>query len=87
MILTDKDYSTIWGEALAAPNRDVYVSEWSTSSIWADGDDLLEVAAYLGQLWDVAHMSVRDIRTAAGLTQAAMAATVKAPVYTLPVRR
>lgn len=83
MKLTDKDYSTIWGEALAAPDRDMYVSEWSTSSIWTDGDDLLEVAAYLGQLWDVAHMSVRDIRTAAGLTQAAMASRFCIPQRTI----
>lgn len=76
--ITDKDFSAIWGEALASTDRDVYVSEWSTSSIWGapedlTDDDLLDIAAKLGSVWDVAHMSVKDICKAAGLTQTGLA--------------
>lgn len=75
--IADKDFYTLWGEALVASDRDVYVSEWATSSIWGSPEDLtddalLDVATKLGNIWDVAHMSVKDICKAAGLTQAAL---------------
>ncbi|MBQ7344501.1 MAG: helix-turn-helix transcriptional regulator [Oscillospiraceae bacterium] len=86
--LTDQDFCTLWGEALATADRDLYVSDWATSSIFGaqdeiTDDDLVDQAAYLGQLWDVAHMSVQDIRTAAGLTQAAMATRFCVPKRTI----
>ena len=73
MRMSDKDFYQLWGEALTSTDRDLYVSEWSTSSIFPEDSDLLENAEYLGHLWDVAHMSVKDICKAAGFTQAALA--------------
>lgn len=71
--MTDKAFYTLWGAALESSDRDFFISEWSTSSIFPEDADLLETANYVGQVWDVAHMSVRDICTAAGLTQIALA--------------
>lgn len=71
-MIDDKTFYLLWGEALNADDRDTYVSEWSTSSIWPEDGDLLEIAGKLGQIWDVAHMSVNDICKIAGMTQAAV---------------
>ena len=73
MRMSDKNFYQLWGEALTSTDRDFYVSEWSTSSLFPEDSDLLENAEYLGKLWDVAHMSVKGICKAAGLTQAALA--------------
>lgn len=69
----DKTFYLLWGEALNASDRDIYVSEWSTSSIWPENAELLEIAGKLGQIWDTAHMSVKDICKATSMTQAALA--------------
>lgn len=78
MIINDKDFYTLWGEALASEYRDIFVAEWSTSSIWGDPEaltdaGLFDIADYLCKLWDAAHMSVKDICKAAELTQSALA--------------
>ena len=86
--LTDKDFYSLWGEALASSDREMYVAEHCTSIIFgapediAD-DDMVGQAAYLGCIWDVAHMTIQDIRTAAGLTQSAMAARFCIPQRTI----
>lgn len=71
--MSNNDFYMLWGEALQTSDRDVYVAEWSTSSIWPEDADLLETAGKLGEIWDVAHMSVKNICKAAGMTQAALA--------------
>lgn len=86
--LTDKDFYTLWGEALTSTDRDIYIAEWSTSSLWGDpenitDEDLLEQAAYLGRLWDVAHMTVKDMCTAAGMTQEALGRHFCVPMRTV----
>lgn len=65
-------FPTLWAAALAANDRDAYVSDWTLSSIWGDNptDDIpQERIDYLAQIWDAAHMSVKDICKAAKLTQ------------------
>lgn len=84
--MNNKIFSTIWFEALASTNRDVFVSDWSLSAIWeeeADGDALAARADQCGRIWDLAHMSVADIRHKAGLTQAAFAERFCIPLRTL----
>lgn len=76
--MTDKQFYLVWGEALVAGDRDTYVSDWATSSVWGMPEDLtdeelLAVADKLGNIWDAAHMGVKDICKAAGLTQAGLA--------------
>lgn len=65
-------FSTLWGEALTTADRDAYISDWALSSIWGyDPFDEIphERIDYLAQIWEAAHMSVKDICKAAKLTQ------------------
>nr|DAW34352.1 MAG TPA: putative transcriptional regulator [Caudoviricetes sp.] len=74
--MTDKLFSTLWAAALNCTDRDAYVSDWSLSSAWGDAPEAEIPAArieILGQLWDAAHLTIRDIRAHTGLSQAAFA--------------
>ena len=65
-------FPALWADALTANDRDAYVSDWTLSSIWGDDPDAeipQERIGYLAQIWDGAHMSVKEICKAAGLTQ------------------
>jgi hypothetical protein len=73
-IMSNHDFYTLWSAALAAADQEMYVAEWSTSSIWGEpedltDDDLLRIADYCGKLWDSAHMPVREIKEASGMSQ------------------
>lgn len=73
---TDKLFFTLFGDAIASPDRDAFVSDWSLSSVWGDAPDAdipADRIETLGQLWDVAHLTIRDIRAHTGLSQAAFA--------------
>lgn len=74
--MTDKQFSTLLGGALADQDRDMYVSDWALSDIWGDpeGTDIPDDRIHsLGALWDVAHITIREIRAATGLSQVAFA--------------
>lgn len=74
--MTDKQFYTLWTEALASNDRDAYVSDWATSSIWEDTEDALIPdgrADAIGAVWDLAHLTIRDIRASTGLSQVAFA--------------
>ena len=74
--MTDKLFNTLWAAALNCADRDAYVSGWALSSAWGDNPEAEIPAARieaLGQLWDAAHLTTRDIRAHAGLSQAAFA--------------
>lgn len=83
---TDKLFYTLFAEALASPDRDAFVSDWSLSSAWGDTPDA-DIPAdrldMLGQLWDVAHLTIKDIRAHTGLSQAAFATRYCIPTRTL----
>lgn len=70
--LDDKMFSTLWDAAVSTADRDVFVSEWATSSIWED-DPNEKIPAHrlrhLGQIWDAAHTTIKQIRQALGLSQ------------------
>lgn len=72
----DKLFYTLFAEAIATADRDAFVSDWSLSSAWGDTPDV-DIPAdrldMLGQLWDVAHLTIKDIRAHTGLSQAAFA--------------
>lgn len=70
--MDDKMFSTLWEAAVAAADRDEFVSEWAASSIWADDPDEKIPARrlrHLGHLWDAAHISIKQIRQSLGLSQ------------------
>lgn len=74
--MTDKLFNALWAAALNCTDRDAYVSDWSLSSAWGDAPEAEIPAArieILGQLWDAAHLTIRDIRAHTGLSQAAFA--------------
>ena len=82
--MTDKQFQTVFLDALSVPDRDAFVSDWALSSAWGDDPDA-EIPGdrldQLGEIWDVEHLSIRDIRAKTGLSQAAFAVR-----YCIPVR-
>ena len=76
--MTDKQFKKIYTDAVRSDitDRDAFVSDWALSTIWddpADADPAQERLDEIGAVWDVAHLSVADIRAATGLTQVAFA--------------
>lgn len=74
--MTDTQFNTVFSDALTAPDRDAFVSDWALSTIFTGAEDATVDPALveeLGEIWDVAHLSVADIRTATGLSQRAFA--------------
>lgn len=72
--MTDKQFYTLFGAALESTDRDAYISEWATSSMFdpdSDGPapDYAALVDKLGNIWDVAHMTVAEIRATTGLSQ------------------
>lgn len=84
--MNDHTFSTLWDEALTTADRDAYVSDWELSSIWADEPEAeipQDRIDYLGHLWDVAHMSVREICKTAKLSQVALSQRFCIPYRTV----
>lgn len=85
--MTDKQFYTLFGAALAAEDRDAYVSDWCLSDIWADPDNAVEIPPervdIVGAVWDVAHLTIRDIRQHTGLSQVKFALHYCIPRRTL----
>lgn len=78
MQLNYHDFYILFGAATKEQDRNHYIAEWSSSSIFYPNPespdiDAAELAESLGNIWDVAHMTTRDIRQHLGLTQAAFA--------------
>lgn len=75
--MTDKQFNAAFTAAISTPDRDAFISDWSLSSLFAGADEEAPVdpalVEELGQVWDVAHLSVSDIRAATGLSQRAFA--------------
>lgn len=74
--MTDNHFNILWDAALDCADRDAYVSDWALSSIWRDAPDasiLAERIERLSNLWNAAHLTIRDIRAHTGLSQTAFA--------------
>ena len=70
--MTDKQFMMCVSEVDNYSDRDAYVSDLSLSSMWGDAEDAAipqERIEFLSQLWDACHRSVKDIASAAGLSQ------------------
>lgn len=95
VIMTDKQFYVLFCEALNATDKDAFVSDWALSSMWTedlgqaedyerdDDSDLTRLAGICGAVWDLAHLSVADIRAHTGLTQAAFATRFCIPLRTV----
>lgn len=74
--MTDKQFYSIFSDALSneSASREAFISDWALSSIWDDGQDIPEDRiAEIGDIWDVAHLTICDIRQHTGLSQAKFA--------------
>lgn len=86
--MKNRDFYALFVAAESEPEEDLYIAEWSASSIFsldpdAPDPDIDAVVRDLREIWRAAHMSVRDIRKAAGLTQAELAAHFGIPARTV----
>lgn len=77
--MDNKTFYILWSEALASSDRDTYISEWVTSRLFdpdPDGPepDYEALTEQLGNIWDVSHMTVAQIRATTGMMQAQFAA-------------
>lgn len=76
--MTDKQFCSIFSDALSneGASREAFVSDWTLSSIW-DDDDTQDITderiTEIGDIWDVAHLTICDIRQYTGLSQAKFA--------------
>lgn len=78
MKLSDKDFYTLLGAAMAEADEARFIAEWGTGSIFypdpdAEGPAADEVVAELGHVYKLARISIREIRKNTGLSQAAFA--------------
>lgn len=84
--MTDKQYSICLSEIQNYTDRDAYISDLALSSIWGDEpganipSDRIEV---LGQIYDAAHRSVKDIAAAAGMSSRKLAERFCIPYRTM----
>lgn len=79
MTISYHNFNILFNAAAAEQDRERYIAEWSSSSIFfPEGEDspdidTAELSDALSNIWDVAHLTTRDIRQHLGLTQAAFA--------------
>ena len=73
--MTDKTFNLLYGAALASNDRDAYASDWALSSIWGERPEQSTEGLFnvCGRIWDLAHLTIRDIREHLGLSQVAFA--------------
>ena len=76
--MTDKQFYSIFTDAISdeGASRESFVSDWALSSIW-DDDDTRDIPderiTEIGDIWDVAHLTICDIRRYTDLSQAKFA--------------
>lgn len=82
--MTDRLFCKLWRDALAQPDRELYIAEYGYPE-WFDeiSTDASEAVRILGNIHDVAHMSVRDMISSSGLTQSAFAMRFCIPLRTV----
>lgn len=84
--MTDKQFMLCVTEVDNYSDRDTYVSDLALSSMWGDAEDAAipqERIAFLSQLWDAFHRSVKEIAAAAGMSQRSLAERFCVPYRTM----
>lgn len=69
--MNNKQFNIIWREALKSPDgyREVFISDWTSGSIFEEDEDLSSLSEDVAKIWDIAHTSVKEIRAKTGLSQ------------------
>lgn len=88
MTINRHDYNTLLGGAMESPDMDTYIAEWGTSSIfYPDPDDpgpeVQEVVDTLTRIWEVAHITIKDLVAAAGGKMTHLASRFGIPYRTI----
>lgn len=84
--MTIKQYNICVSKTSNYADRDSYVSDMSLSSLWGDAPEdgiPQDRIAALTSIWDVCHISVKDIAKAAGMSARAMAMRLCIPSRTV----
>lgn len=82
--MTDKLFYKLWNDALEQPDKDMYIGEYGYPDYFNEiSADVSEVVSILEQIHKTAHMSVRDIISFTGLSQAAFAIKFCIPLRTV----
>ena len=84
--MTDKIFNMIWMDAIESTDRDAFTSDWALSSVWSDASDediTITRAEQCGHIWDLAHMTIADIRHTTGLSQSRFAEKFCIPRHTV----
>lgn len=81
--MKDKDFFAIWCNALKVGDRDAFISNRSLSSIFVDSDNGKNMADEIGKIWDVAHMTVRDLCNRADIGQSELSKKFCIPLRTV----
>ena len=82
--MKDKLFAKLWEDALVQPDRDMYVAEYGYPDWFDDiSQDTEKVVEILENIHDVAHMSVKNLIYASGLTQAYFAVKFCIPLRTI----
>lgn len=81
--MTDKNFYQVYSQALTDGDRDAFVSDWALSTIFPEDSDPVENAAMIGNIWDVAHMTIKDLCQISGLSQVALSTRFCVPYRTV----
>ena len=81
--MTLEQYHLAFDEISNYTDPDAYISDLALSSVFPEDSDLTAIAEDLRCIWTAYHMTVRDLRKAAGLTQADFARRFAIPKRTI----
>lgn len=84
IIIPDKLFNKLWFDALAQPDKELYIAEYGYPQ-WFDYiiDDIDVIVKLLANIHDVAHMSVKDMVDRSGMSQAEFACKFCIPLRTI----
>ena len=71
VIMNDKLFARLWMDALEQPNKELYIAEYGYPD-WFDeiSEDPEEITAILGNIHDVANMTIKEMVKRSGFSQA-----------------
>lgn len=89
MKFTIKQFNVAYNEVANYSDKDAYISDLALSSLFWEGDNpekatpVEELVEPLSKIWDVAHMTIKDIRMTTGLSQVDFHRKFLIPIRTL----
>lgn len=84
--MSDHQFFICWHECLQYADLDSYISDLASSTMWNDtecSEIPSERIEQLARIWNIHSSSLRDLRNAARLTQAAMSERFVIPLRTI----